>query len=102
MVSTLGYIEGMMSVKGQVVVPQAIRDAAGLVAGMKLRFKLSPAGKVEIEPVKKRRLEDLIGILHRSGRKPLELDKIDDMIMDAVAAKYGYPSKKRSSNKKKS
>lgn len=40
-----------MTSKGQVTVPQAIREALGLEAGSRLRFELDGQGQVTVQPL---------------------------------------------------
>ncbi|HEY0133926.1 MAG TPA: AbrB/MazE/SpoVT family DNA-binding domain-containing protein [Nannocystis sp.] len=42
---------GTMTSKGQVLIPKAMRDAAGLVPGRPLKVMLDEAGKVVLAPI---------------------------------------------------
>jgi AbrB family looped-hinge helix DNA binding protein len=44
-------IETTIDSAGRLVLPKAVRDAAGILPGMTLRVKVQEEGKVEIEPV---------------------------------------------------
>ncbi|MDE0124539.1 MAG: AbrB/MazE/SpoVT family DNA-binding domain-containing protein [Bryobacterales bacterium] len=47
---------------GRIVIPKAVRNAAHLEPGTKVRVQVTPSGRVEIEP------EPLSVALERSGR----------------------------------
>ena len=57
----------IMTTKGQVTVPQEIRDRLGLKSGDKMAFTMLSDGTVVMRP-KTRRLADLAGSLTRPGQ----------------------------------
>lgn len=68
-----------VTVKGQVTIPKAIRDAAGIAPGMRVVMRLRPEGGVIVEPApaateglaaERRRLEAAVARLHRRGVRP--------------------------------
>lgn len=64
--------------KGQVTVPQTIRNRMGLKSGDKLHFVLLSDGTLIVRP-KTRSITDLAGLLHTPGRAPVPLE---DMVVD--------------------
>jgi len=64
--------------KGQVTVPREIRQRMGLKPGDKITFSLLGDGTLVVRP-KLRRVTDLAGLLHKSGRAPVTLE---DMTVD--------------------
>jgi AbrB family looped-hinge helix DNA binding protein len=87
--------ETTLSSKGQVVIPRAMREAAGLYEGMKLRVSFDH-GKIELKPIKTRDISELAGILHRPNMKKMTDEDIDNAIMEAVAKKHGIVNPQRS------
>lgn len=68
-----------VTVKGQVTLPKAVRDAAGIKPGDRVEVRLAPSGHgVVVEPVGPRptveairkRIEDAVKDLHRRGIRP--------------------------------
>ena len=66
--------DATLTSKGQMTIPKAIRDSLGMKAGDRMTFTLMPDGIVVLR-VKRKRVSDLGGILHKKGRKavPVEL-----------------------------
>ncbi len=73
--------------KGQVTIPKIVRDALRLQAGVKLEFILSSNGEVLIRPVTKK-VDDVYGMLHRPGRKPVSVEEMDSAIARRIKAKF--------------
>jgi antitoxin PrlF len=68
-------IEATLTSKGQTTIPKEIRDTLGIKAGDRMTFTLMPDGTVVLR-AKTRKAEDVAGILHRKGRKPLPVDRL--------------------------
>jgi AbrB family looped-hinge helix DNA binding protein len=66
--------DATLTSKGQTTIPKPIRDSLGMKTGDKMTFTLMPDGVV-IMRVKRKRISDLAGLLHKKGRKavPIEL-----------------------------
>lgn len=78
--------ETTLSSKGQVVIPRAIRDAAGWHEGLKFRIRLKENGGAELLPKQSLSISDIFGILHKPGARAWSPDEIDEAIMREVAA----------------
>ncbi len=73
-----------MTSKGQITVPREVREDLGLVAGSKVMFvKLGPRDYRIV--ARTGRIEDLAGILHRPGQRPLTIEEINEGIAEAGA-----------------
>ncbi len=69
---------GTMTSKGQVLIPKAIRDAAGLVPGQPYKVELGSDGRVTVAP---------IGF---SAEDMIQRIKLMDQALAAVAGKYPF------------
>ena len=58
--------------KGQTTIPKEIRDSLRMKVGDRMTFTLMPDGTVVMR-VKNKSITQLAGILHKKGRKPLNL-----------------------------
>ena len=65
--------------KGQVTVPKAIRTSLGIHSGDKLEFVITDTGEALLIPVTKR-VDEVFGILHKPGRKPVSIAEMDAAI----------------------
>lgn len=65
--------------KGQVTIPKEIRDSLLLRNGDKIDFTITDQGEVLLRPLSKR-VDDLFGRLHKSGRKTLTVDDMNAAI----------------------
>ncbi len=70
--------------KGQITLPQAIREALGVQAGDRVVFVRQPDGSivVEAETLDVRRLQ---GRLHRYVTRAVSLDEMEDAIAKSAA-----------------
>ncbi len=73
--------------KGQVTIPQAVRNALQLHSGTKLEFIITEKGELLLRPVTKS-VDDLFGILHKKGRKPVSVDEMNAAIKERMKAKF--------------
>ena len=73
--------EAKLTSKGQLTLPAALRESLNLKPGDKVVFVENAKGNVEIE-ARTNTLADLRGIVHFSGRAPIE-----EWIADARAAR---------------
>jgi antitoxin PrlF len=74
--------QATMTSKGQVTIPQEIRDRLRLRRGQQLQFRLEDRNRVVITPVFAR-LSELIGILPRPKR-PVTIEEMDEAIRNAA------------------
>ncbi len=65
--------------KGQVTIPKAIRTSLGIHSGDKLEFVITDSGEALLIPVTKR-VDEVFGILHKPGRKPVSIEEMDAAI----------------------
>jgi AbrB family looped-hinge helix DNA binding protein len=68
--------------KGQITIPQAVRDALGLKPGHKLDFHVLPDGRIEVEVLRQASLEELKSLLPKA-KKHLSLEDMDAVIAEA-------------------
>lgn len=78
--------KAIVSSKGQVVIPYALRIKLGIHAGNELLFTVRLDGVMEIKPVK-RSIEMLFGCCKREHESPMSIRDMDDAIMKAVTEK---------------
>jgi len=65
--------------KGQVTIPKIIRDSLRLHAGDKVEFVITEGNEALLRPITKK-VDDVFGRLHKAGRKPVSVDKLDEGI----------------------
>jgi len=73
--------------KGQVTIPKAVRDSLGLQTGDKLEFVITESGKALFRLVTKK-VDDVFGRLHKSGRKSVSIEEMDDVIKQKMRAAF--------------
>ena len=62
--------------KGQTTIPKAIRDGLGMKPGDLITFTLMPDG-IAVIRVKSKSIMKLGGVLHKKGRKPVSIDRME-------------------------
>ena len=72
--------------KGQVTVPKNIRDQLHIATGSKLDFEIEEDGSLRVR-VLARGSENLFGLVHRPGIKPLSVEAMDEGIVAATTAR---------------
>ncbi|HKN29318.1 MAG TPA: AbrB/MazE/SpoVT family DNA-binding domain-containing protein [Roseiarcus sp.] len=79
--------EATVTSKGQITVPNALRQALGVAPGDRLRFVQTPDGSIRLEARKRRRIVDFARAnAIRAGEVGVDLDKaIDKAITLAMA-----------------
>lgn len=75
-----------MTDKGQITVPKSIRDQIGIVPGSKLDFEVQEDGSLRVRMLV-RGSDNLFGLVHRAGIKPLSVKAMDDGIVAATTAR---------------
>ncbi len=78
--------KAVVSSKGQVVIPHALRIKLGIHAGNELLFTIRLDGVVEMKPIKQS-IEMFFGCCKRDHEKPMTIREMDDAIMKAVSEK---------------
>ena len=64
-----------MTTKGQITIPKSVRDRLRLNPGDRVDFVLQGEGEVVLRPATLD-VRDLEGILHRSGGKPVSVERM--------------------------
>jgi AbrB family looped-hinge helix DNA binding protein len=72
--------------KGQVTIPQEVREKLRLYSGQQLKFAIESGNRVVMTPVY-RRLSELTGILPKPKRT-LTLEEMDEVIAQAAVDRY--------------
>lgn len=70
---------GTLTSKGQITLPQAVRQRLHLKPGDRVDFEIGADGEVRLRPVRGD-LRDLRGLLKRRGRKPVTLEEMEEAI----------------------
>ena len=65
--------------KGQTTIPKEIRDKLNLRPGDRISFIVEADGKVYIQPLNVN-VEQLSGILHKSGRQVVSIEQMNEAI----------------------
>lgn len=76
---------GTLTSKGQTTIPKAVREALKLKPGDKINYLVR--GSQVLMFAKNLPVQALRGMLARPGQEALELDRIDDMIAEAILEK---------------
>ena len=73
--------------KGQVTVPKAVRNSLHLQAGDKVEFVITESKEAILRPVTKK-VDEVFGRLHKPGRKPVSIEKMDAGIRQKMKASF--------------
>ena len=76
--------KAILSSKGQVVIPKALREQFGMHAGNELIFEPRPDGVIELRTVK-RNIEMFFGRCKETPGASMTIQEMDDAIMQAVS-----------------
>ena len=78
--------QAILSSKGQVVIPKALREQLGIHTGNTLIFKVRSNGVLEIKAIK-RSIEMFFGRCKQTKKAtaPLSIQEMDEAIMQAVS-----------------
>jgi len=76
-----------LTTKGQITIPKIIRDSLKLNTGDKIEIVITKDREAIIRPVSKK-VDDIFCKLHKSGRKPVSLETMDDAIKNRMRDKY--------------
>ncbi|NET26102.1 AbrB/MazE/SpoVT family DNA-binding domain-containing protein [Okeania sp. SIO1I7] len=73
----------IVSDRGQITIPEEIRDYLKLNAGSKIEFVIDEQGEVKIIPLKFS-VEDLSGILHYPGIEKATIEDMENAVQEAA------------------
>ncbi len=73
--------------KGQVTIPKDIRESLKLHAGDKIEILVTANGEAIIRPVSKK-VDEIFCKLHKSGRKAVSVDSMNDAIEERMKDKF--------------
>lgn len=76
-----------LTTKGQVTIPQEIRETLKLHSGDKIEIIVTKKGEAIIRPISKK-VDEIFCKLHRSGRKAVTLDAMDDAVGKRMKDKF--------------
>ena len=76
-----------LTTKGQVTIPRAVRDSLRLHAGDKVEFVITENREAVLRPINKK-VDDVFGRLHATGRRPISIEKMDAGIRQKVQESY--------------
>ena len=69
----------ILTSKGQVTIPKQVRDSLQLHTGDKVEFVITEKREALLRPITKK-VDDVFGRLHKPGRKPVSIEKMNDGI----------------------
>jgi AbrB family looped-hinge helix DNA binding protein len=72
--------------KGQITIPQDVRERLGIVAGTKVEFVPTPQGRILFIP-RTGLLKDLAGIVKWDG-PPVTVEEMDEAITEGAVERY--------------
>ena len=77
----------MVTSKGQVTIPKAIRDAMGVRPGDRVRFTRRDDGTVTVEP-ETVDVRSLFGRFKRYAERAVTVEEMNEAVSDAAAERY--------------
>ncbi len=75
--------KAVVSSKGQVVIPKAVREKLGIHAGHELLFSVQDDGTISVRPMA-RSIDMFFARCKREGEASMSIEEIDAAIMQAV------------------
>jgi AbrB family looped-hinge helix DNA binding protein len=76
-----------LTTKGQVTIPKEIRETLKLHSGDKIEIIVTEKGEAIIRPISKK-VDEIFCKLHRSGRKTVTLEAMDDAVGKRMKDKF--------------
>ena len=73
--------------KGQVTIPKAIRESLRLHTGDKVEFVITESKEALLRPIT-RKVDEVFGRLHKTGRKPISVAKMNNGIRQKVRERF--------------
>ena len=77
-------VQARLTGKGQVTIPKTIREHLRIDTGSKIDFVIDENGEVKVIPINIA-VENLSGILHRSGMKAASLADMEQAICEGAS-----------------
>ena len=79
--------------KGRTTIPKEIREKLGLKPGAKPHFTLMPDGSIRVR-AKADTLNELAGILHRTGTRTATIEEMNEAVARAAVARFKRGARK--------
>ena len=79
--------QATLTSKGQITIPKDVRDSLQLQVGDKVEFTITTDNEALMKPVTKR-VDEVFGKLHKPGRKPVSIEKMDAKIKQKMRARF--------------
>ena len=76
-----------LTTKGQVTIPKEIRETLKLHSGDKIEIIVTGKGEAIIRPISKK-VDEIFCKLHRSGKKAVTLEAMDDAVGKRMKDKF--------------
>jgi len=73
--------------KGQVTIPKAVRESLRLHAGDKVEFVVTDSKEALLRPIT-RKVDEVFGRLHKTGRKPVSVEKMNNAIKQKMRERF--------------
>ena len=78
-----------LTTKGQVTIPKKIRESLKLHSGDKIKIIVTEKREAIIRPISiSKEVDDIFCKLHKSGRKAVTLEAMDDAIRNRMKDKF--------------
>ena len=77
----------ILTSKGQVTIPKQVRDSLQLHTGDKVEFVITEKREALLRPITKK-VDDVFGRLHKPGRKPVSIEKMNDGIRHKIQENF--------------
>lgn len=78
-------VSGRVTSKGQVTIPIEVRKALNIEEGDSLEFVREESGSYAVQPVKRKSLRDVIGVLQTDKEIPEDFEEIREIAHRAAA-----------------
>jgi antitoxin PrlF len=85
-------MQSIITIKGRVTIPKAIRDHLGLKPGDRVKFFIHPDGSVVLLP--KRPTSALRGIVKSRRKRPVKVEQMNRAIAQAAADTAAHPRRR--------
>ena len=79
--------QATLTSKGQITIPKNIRESLQIQVGDKIEFTITSNNEALLRPITKA-VDEVFGKLHRPGRRPVSVEKMDSKIKQKVRASF--------------